>query len=121
MSPRAADSLGGSSAAWAKAPDFANDPQRVEEIHQQTVRDKENYLESKLAPVQCRTCGTGVLVRKNSFKQTSVQWTSPPTETCPVFRESGSSATQDSCPRMQESIEHAVMDGLLPVPGPEHE
>ncbi|NIL76120.1 hypothetical protein [Rhodococcus sp. B10] len=99
---------------WAKAPDFADDPSRVEEIHAQTIRDKENYLDSRLAPVECRTCGTCVLVRKNSAKQTSVQWTSRPSETCPVFREAGDSATQDSCPRMQESIDAAVLVGRIP-------
>ncbi|KZF08060.1 MAG: hypothetical protein WBD41_22480 [Rhodococcus sp. (in: high G+C Gram-positive bacteria)] len=101
---------------WAKAPDFANDPSRIREIHAQTVLDKENYLDSRLTPVECRACGTCVLVRKNSLKQTSVQWTSRPTESCPVFRESGSSATQDSCPRLQDSIDHAVMEGILSVP-----
>ncbi|WP_072803798.1 hypothetical protein [Rhodococcoides yunnanense] len=101
---------------WAKAPDFADDPGRALEIHAQTVRDKDNYLDSRLAPVECRACGTCVLVRKNSFKQTSVQWTTRPAETCPVFREAGSSATRESCPRMQDSIEHAVLEGILTVP-----
>jgi hypothetical protein len=100
--------------SWAKAPDFAGDSARVGEIHAQTVRDKENYLCSRLAPVECQACGTRVLVRKNSVKQTSVQWTSRPSETCPVFRDAGDSATQDSCPRMQESIEHAVLVGDIP-------
>ncbi|ORI19296.1 hypothetical protein [Rhodococcus sp. 1168] len=104
------------SLSWAKAPDFAQDPARIEEIHAQTVRDKENYLDSSLAPVECRACGTGVLVRKNSSKQTSVQWTTRPADTCPVFRDAGNSATQDSCPRMQDSIDHAVMEGILSVP-----
>ena len=106
------------SSRWAKAPDFANDPSRVEAIHAQTALDKENYLDSRLAPVECRSCGTCVLVRKNSFKQTSVQWTSRPTETCPVFRDSGASATQDSCPRLQNSIEHAVLEGIVQVAPP---
>ncbi|QCB49093.1 hypothetical protein E5720_12650 [Rhodococcus sp. PAMC28707] len=104
------------SLSWAKAPDFAQDPERIEEIHAQTVRDKENYLDSSLAPVECRACGTSVLVRKNSSKQTSVQWTTRPADTCPVFRDAGNSATQDSCPRMQDSIDHAVMEGILSVP-----
>lgn len=101
---------------WAKAPDFTNDPARAGQIHAQTVRDKENYLDARLSPVECRACGTCVLVRKNSFKQTSVQWTTRPADTCPVFREAGESATQESCPRMQDSIEHAVMEGILTVP-----
>lgn len=101
---------------WAKAPDFADNPSRADDVHAQTVRDKENYLDSRLSPVECRTCGTCVLVRKNSFKQTSVQWTSKPSDSCPVFREGGSSATSDSCQRMQDSIDHAVMEGILAVP-----
>ncbi|MCZ4276881.1 hypothetical protein [Rhodococcoides yunnanense] len=100
---------------WAKAPDFAGDPGRAREVHAQTVRDKETYLDSRLTPVECRACGTAVLVRKNSVKQTSVQWTSNPTATCPVFRDAGSSATRESCPRLQDSIEHAVLEGILPV------
>ncbi|SNS69537.1 hypothetical protein [Rhodococcoides kyotonense] len=102
---------------WAKAPDFVNDPARVQEIRAQTVRDRERYLDAGLSPVECRACGTCVLVRKNSFKQTSVQWTSPPSETCPVFRDAGDSATRDSCPRMQDSIDHAVLEGLVHVHG----
>lgn len=100
---------------WAKAPDFANEPERALAVHQQTVVDKKTYLDDGLAPVECRTCGTCVLVRKNSAKQTSVQWTAKPSTTCPVFRES-TAATQDSCPRLLDSIDHAVMEGLLEVP-----
>ncbi|MDJ0393372.1 hypothetical protein QMK17_08500 [Rhodococcus sp. G-MC3] len=101
---------------WAKAPDFADDPNRAANVHAQTVRDKENYLDSRLAPVECRACGTCVLVRKNSVKQTSVQWTSKPANTCPVFRDAENSATVDSCQRLQDSIDHAVMEGILSVP-----
>ncbi|MGA9872885.1 MAG: hypothetical protein WBQ44_17305 [Rhodococcus sp. (in: high G+C Gram-positive bacteria)] len=101
---------------WAKAPAFTDDPARVDEIHAQTVRDKEAYLESNLAPVECRACGTRVLARKNSIRHTSVEWVGRPSDTCPVFREAGGSATQEGCPRMQDSLRHAVLEGILTVP-----
>ncbi|QBJ97113.1 hypothetical protein ERC79_15020 [Rhodococcus sp. ABRD24] len=108
------------SASWAKAPDFAGQPARVEAIHAQTVLDKQNYLDSGLHPIECRTCGTHVLVRKNSFKHTSVQWTSDPAESCPTFKAAVAAghitALQDGCPRLRDSINHAVMEGFLDVP-----
>ena len=72
---------------WAKSPSFADQPDRVEAIATQTAIDKINYLDSGLSEVACHSCGTCVLVRKNSFRQTSVQWQSDPNVTCPVFRD----------------------------------
>ncbi|NLE80534.1 MAG: hypothetical protein GX610_13290 [Rhodococcus sp.] len=104
---------------WAKAPDFSSQPARVEAITAQTVADKENYLDSGLHEVECRTCGTCVLVRKNSMKHTSVQWMSDPAQTCPTFKqgvaEGRSTSQQDGCPRLQDSINHAVMEGFIEV------
>lgn len=72
----------------AKSPSFADQPDRVEAIAAQTAIDKINYLDSGLSEVECHNCGTCVLVRKNSFRQTSVQWQSDPNVTCPpVFRD----------------------------------
>lgn len=75
------------STEWAKAPDFAGQPARLEAIHAQTLADKANYLDDGMNEVECRTCGTCVLVRKNSLKHTSVQWTDDPAKTCPTFRD----------------------------------
>lgn len=106
-------------ARWAKAPDFAGQPARLEAIHAQTVADKENYLDSGLHEVECRTCGICVLVRKNSMKHTSVQWTSDPAQTCPTFKAGlaagRTTALQEGCPRLQDSINHAVMEGFIEV------
>lgn len=73
-------------ATWAKAPDFADRPERREQVRAQTVVDKQRYLEDGLTPVACRSCGTEVLVRKASSHQKSVQWTVNPADHCPVFK-----------------------------------
>jgi hypothetical protein len=79
------------------------------------------FLTAGLRPVECRACGTCVLVKKNSLKHTSVQWTSDASVSCPEFaaRAAGGArpALLDSCGRLAESITAAVEDGLLEVAG----
>lgn len=105
--------------SWAKAPDFAGQPGRIDAVRAQTAVDKQNYLDSGMQPMQCRTCATNVLVRKNSFKHTSVQWTTEPERTCPVFRDAAAQGTgaprPDSCAQLQASINRAVVEGLIEV------
>lgn len=85
-----------------------------------TAADKQLYVEIGLAPVTCSTCGTEVLVKKNSAKHTSVQWTSDAVASCPEIRaraEAGAPAGQVlGCPRLKQSIDHAVRRGDLTVP-----
>ncbi|TJZ76824.1 hypothetical protein FCG67_16515 [Rhodococcus oryzae] len=101
---------------WAKAPDFADSPARVEAVRAQTAIDLQTYLEDGLQEVECRACGTCVLVRKNSFKHTSIQWQADPAQACPEFTTSGGrTGSQQTCPRLLSSIEHAVMEGILEV------
>ncbi|AWG97660.1 hypothetical protein [Rhodococcus ruber] len=103
--------------SWAKAPDFAGQPARVEAVRAQTAIDKINYLDSGLHEVQCRECGTCVLVRKNSFDHTSVQWREDPAAVCPNFRGSEvPGALRDGCPQLRASIEQAVLDGRITIP-----
>ncbi|MBS9374056.1 hypothetical protein [Rhodococcus sp. B50] len=107
---------------WAKSPDFSEWPGRAEAIAAQTAIDKIDYLESGRHEVQCRECGTCVLVRKNSLSHTSVQWQEDPDTVCPTFRATasirGSSITpREGCPQLGASIDQAVLDGTLPVPG----
>ncbi|MEE2032604.1 hypothetical protein [Rhodococcus chondri] len=106
---------------WAKSPDFAGRPDRVEAIAAQTAIDKINYLDSGQHEVTCRECGTCVLVRKNSYKHTSVQWQDDPDTVCPTFRDTGIAAgtsitPREGCPQLQASIEQAVLDGRITVP-----
>jgi hypothetical protein len=108
---------------WAKAPDFAGQPARLEAIAAQTVEDKHEYLDSGLQEVDCKACGACVLVRKNTYKHTSIQWTSDPALRCHTFKDaiaSGqTSALKDGCPQLHDSIADAVRDGTISVRDPE--
>ncbi len=68
-----------------------------------------------MVPVTCGTCGTGVLVSKNSAAQTSIQW-EVDSSSCPRRAEL---AVGDTCPHLSDSIRDAVFSGLLEVPAGE--
>jgi hypothetical protein len=88
---------------------------------QDTAADKRLYVEVGMVPLVCRTCGTEVLVKKNSAKHTSVQWRTDPAASCPEFAgavERGVlSAQYLGCPRLKASIADAAASGELVVPG----
>lgn len=112
---------------WAKAPDFANDPQRAAAVHEATRRDRERYLTSGLAEIDCRFCHAAVKVKKLGAPYTAVQWNTESSNKCAFFNEirseGGNSARARSCPRLTDSIHHAVAEGCLeeyssaPAPG----
>lgn len=114
-------------ATWSKVPDFANDPQRAAAIHEATRRDRERYLTAGLADVDCRFCHASVKVKKLGAPYTAVQWNSEASGRCAYFAEvraeGGNSARIPSCPRLSDSIKHAVAEGCLeeyssaPAPG----
>ncbi|MEV0250266.1 hypothetical protein AB0H76_26960 [Nocardia sp. NPDC050712] len=105
---------------WAKAPDFADQPQRRAEVQAQTVVDKQRYLEDGMTPLQCQACASEVLVRKYSAHQTSVQWTGDPAARCPVFAKlqaaGRSPGRPDSCADLERTIQWAVDEGVIDVP-----
>lgn len=109
-----AGSPGGS---WAKAPSFASDPQRAAAVREASARDRERYLTSGLVSVDCRFCHVSVQVKKLSAEHTSVQWSSEAVERCATFSEirstGGDPARARSCPRLTDSIKHAVAEGCL--------
>jgi hypothetical protein len=78
------------------------------------------FLTAGLRPLSCRTCGTCVLVKKNSLKHTSIQWTTDAVRSCPVFAEKAAAGAQtallDTCDRLGDSIAEALREGLLEVP-----
>ena len=84
-----------------------------------TLADRREFLTGGLVPHDCDSCGTRVLVRKNSPKHTSIQWTTDAASSCPVFAEQkeqgGSTALLDTCPKLAESIQRAVTRGDLEV------
>lgn len=113
--------------AWSKSPDFANDPRRAAAVHEATRRDRERYLTSGLAEVDCRFCHASVKVKKLGAPYTAVQWNANASGRCAYFAEiragGGNSALVPSCPRLGDSIKHAVAEGCLeeystaPAPG----
>ncbi|TVY02449.1 hypothetical protein FPV58_10585 [Mycolicibacterium porcinum] len=103
--------------AWAKAPSFASDPERAAAVREASARDRERYLTSGLVSVDCRFCHVSVQVKKLSAEHTSVQWSSEAVERCATFSEirsaGGDPARARSCPRLTDSIKHAVAEGCL--------
>lgn len=85
----------------------------------ETLADRHEFLTSGLTPHDCESCGTRVLVKKNSPKHTSIQWTTEARQSCPVFAEQtsveGSAALLGTCPKLSDSIERAVRNGDLEV------
>lgn len=85
-----------------------------------TLADRHEFLTSGLTRHDCDSCGTRVLVKKNSPKHTSIQWTTNAAESCPVFAEqasTGSSAALlDTCPKLSDSIQRAAANGGVEVP-----
>jgi hypothetical protein len=108
---------GNSNGSWSKAPDFASDPDRAAAVREATQRDTERYLNSGLVSVDCRFCHVSVSVKKLGPAHTAVQWNSEATRRCAFFtevRESGGEpARTRSCPRLTDSIKHAVAEGVL--------
>jgi hypothetical protein len=112
---------------WRKAPDFASDPDRAAAVREASRQDRERYLNSGLTPVDCRFCHATVAVKKLGPEHTAVQWSSEASQRCAVFAElraeGGSSSRSRNCPRLADSIKHAVAEGCLeevssaPAPG----
>lgn len=116
-----------SGGSWSKSPNFASDPDRAAAVHEATQQDRERYLNSGLVSVDCRFCHVSVSVKKLGPAHTSVQWSTEATRRCAFFtevRESGGEpARTRSCPKLADSIKHAVAEGVLeevssaPFPG----
>jgi hypothetical protein len=112
--PAPAGNGGGS---WAKAPNFADDPQRAAAVRAATQADTTRYLTSGLQPVDCRFCHATVNVKRLGPGHTAVQWNTEASQRCAYFaelREIGThSARSRSCPKLAHSIDHAVAEGCL--------
>ena len=85
----------------------------------ETEADKRLYVEIGLVPITCQACGVEVAVKKNSQKHTSVQWTAAAVAGCQEFAELGATSTELrlGCGRLKASIDAAVRDGVVVVPG----
>ena len=112
--PDAGGKRGGS---WSKAPAFADDPQRAAAVREATQADRTRYLTTGLQAVDCRFCHATVNVKRLGPGHTAVQWNTDASQRCAYFAElraSGEdSARTRACPRLTDSIEHAVAEGCL--------
>ncbi|MDT5115249.1 MAG: hypothetical protein QOE30_988 [Mycobacterium sp.] len=110
----------GGSGSWSKSRDFANDPQRAAAVREASRADRERYLTSGLQPVDCRFCHVTVTVRRLGPGHTAVQWNAGASQRCAHFAEvresGGDTARTRTCPRLSDSIEHAVAEGYLERP-----
>jgi hypothetical protein len=108
---------GGGRGSSSKLPDFASDPDRAAAVREATLRDRERYLTSGLVSVDCRFCHVAVQVKKLGPTHTSVQWNTEAAQRCAYFTEirqsGGDSARARSCPKLADSIKHAVAEGCL--------
>ena len=107
----------GGSGSWSKSRDFTNDPQCAAAVAEASRIDRERYLTSGLQPVDCRFCHVTVTVRRLGPGHTAVQWNAEASQRCAHFAEvrasGGDTARTQSCPRLADSIEHAVAEGYL--------
>jgi hypothetical protein len=105
----------GSNGSWSKAQTMA--PDRARALQEATARDRERYLRSGLVSVDCRFCHVAVDVKKLGPGHTAVQWNGEATRRCAFFSEireaGGHPARSKSCPRLTDSIRHAVAEGCL--------
>jgi hypothetical protein len=112
--PNQADRNGGS---WSKSRDFADDPQGATAVAEASRVDRERYLTSGLRPVDCRFCHVTVTVKRLGPGHTAVQWNTEASQRCAYFakvrQSGGDTARTRSCPRLSDSIEHAVAEGYL--------
>ncbi|WP_242639945.1 hypothetical protein [Mycolicibacterium sp. S2-37] len=105
----------GRTGSWSKAPAFP--PDRAAALREATARDRERYLTSGLVSVDCRFCHVSVDVKKLGPGHTAVQWNGEAASRCAFFSEvrqsGGQPARSKSCPRLADSIKHAVAEGCL--------
>jgi hypothetical protein len=103
--------------SFSGAPNFASDPDRAAAVREATRLDRERYLTSGLVSVDCRFCHVAVQVKKLGPGHTSVQWNAEASQRCAYFNEirqsGGESARARSCPKLADSIKHAVAEGCL--------
>jgi hypothetical protein len=103
--------------SWPMASAFADDPERAAAVRDATLADRDRYLTSGLQSVDCRFCHVTVNVKKLGPGHTAVQWNTGASQRCAFFAElrasGGDSARTRSCPKLADSIEHAIAEGCL--------
>ena len=95
------------------SPTIQNVPLRWES----SQADRTRYLTSGLQPVDCRFCHATVNAKRLGPGHTAVQWNTEASQRCAYFAELRASGEQSArtrtCPKLADSIEHAVAEGCL--------
>ncbi len=103
--------------SWSKSRSFADDPVRAAAVAEATRADRERYLTAGLHPVDCRFCHVTVAVKRLGPGHTAVQWNAAASQRCAYFSEirdsGGDPARARACPKLADSIEHAVAEGVI--------
>jgi hypothetical protein len=81
-----------------------------DELAAATAADRREYLEYGLRELDCLHCAGRVLVKKNSWAHTSIEWTADAVHRCDAF------SAHAGCPQLHRSIEQAIASGQLRVP-----
>lgn len=94
-----------------------HDPESAADLRDATCEDRERYLKAGLQSMDCRFCQVRVAVKKLGPAHTAVQWNAQATQHCAYFSEirasGGDSARVKTCPKLADSIDHAVAEGFL--------
>ncbi|WP_343599113.1 hypothetical protein [Mycobacterium sp.] len=105
------------SGSCSKAMPFAGDLGHAAAVRAATEADRQRYLTSGLQQVDCRFCHVTVSVKKLGPGHTAVQWNTEASRRCAHFAEiraaGGDSARTKACPKLTDSIAHAVAEGFV--------
>jgi signal-transduction protein with cAMP-binding, CBS, and nucleotidyltransferase domain len=81
-----------------------------DELAAACAAERLEYLEHGMRELGCLHCAGRVLVKKNSWAHTSIEWTAEAVHRCQAF------TAHTGCPHLHRSIEHALTAGHLQVP-----
>ena len=107
----------GGAGILSKAPDFVSDPDRAAAVREASLRDRERYLTSGLVSVDCRFCHVAVQVKKLGPAHTERAVERRSLTALRVLHRDPAvrrrSARAKACPKLADSIKHAVAEGCL--------
>ena len=77
-------------------------------------------MQNRMEPLRCGECAAQVLVQKNSWEHTSIQWNADARRRCPVVRDDDGrdgrpGAPRMSCSHLDTAIAEAATSGVIEV------
>ncbi|GAB3212434.1 hypothetical protein [Nocardia tengchongensis] len=85
-------------------------------MNAQGVYPDNRLMSVPMTPMRCSACGAGVLVRKSSWSQTSIQWNRDARRTCRSVADNRPELA--TCAQLKASIDDAATHGRLVVADP---